>query len=330
MNSYILIKGIGSIGRRHVNNLILLGYTKLVLVSTNDSIASDFPSLQHARTLTEAFNKFPISHVIISSPTSHHIPDLQAVLNLGAKHIYLEKPVSHSLAQIKETEDLIKKNKALVIVGFDLHYDPGINRLREWINQGLIGRVLSANAFVGQHLKQWRPYEDYRKGMSASIAQGGGVLLDLVHEFDYLRWILGEPERVGSLTQHNQCMEIETEDLVDVLIRFKDQVNVSIHLDYHQRKLIRNCIFTGEHGSIYWDLAERQCKLINNEGETSIFDYQNFERNERYLAIMKNFIALHEDERLTTFTEGLTSLKMVQAAKESAKSQTFISLTNMN
>jgi predicted dehydrogenase len=321
---YILIKGIGSIGQRHVNNLLALGYHNLILISKKEQTKKKFNKLIHYQNIDEALCSYPISHAIICSPTANHINDIHKILNHGINNIYLEKPVSHTMSNVNEIELLININKANVYVGFDLHYDQGLHKVKNWISERQIGKVLSANAFVGQDLKQWRPNEDYKKGMSASISQGGGVLLDLIHEFDYLRWILGEPELITALVQHNKILEIETEDLADVLIQFKSNINATIHLDYHQRKLIRNCIITGELGTIIWNLSERKSTLINNDGQETYFDYSTFERNDRYLEIIRDFITHSGDVRLTTYSEALISLKMVLAAKKAAKTNSFI------
>jgi predicted dehydrogenase len=321
---YILVKGIGSIGKRHVNNLLSLGYHDIILISANELTKKVFNTLVHCQSIDEAVNSYSISHAIICSPTSQHLKDLRNILNNRIKEIFLEKPVSHTIDHVDEIAQLIDKKNASVYVGFDLHYDPGMYQIRSWIIEQKIGKILSANAFVGQDLKQWRPSEDYRKGMSASIAHGGGVLLDLVHEFDYLRWLLGEPEILTSLIQKNKILEIETEDLADVLIKFKSNINATVHLDYHQRKLIRNCTITGELGTIIWNLAERKSILIDNQGNEICFDYSGFERNDRYINIMKDFITQTRDPRLTSYRDALISLKMVLAAKEATKTNSFI------
>jgi predicted dehydrogenase len=184
--------------------------------------------------------------------------------------------------------------------------------------------VYSANAFVGQYLPDWRPYEDHRKGMSASIERGGGVMLDLIHEFDYLIWLLGKAEMVSAIYQRNKELEIETEDVADVLIKFESGASGSIHLDYHQRVLIRNCVFTGALGTIKWDLAARTVTLTLADKKEEVFDFSSFERNDRYLEIAKAFMNAESDDRICTFELGLESLQLVMASKISSQSNTIL------
>jgi predicted dehydrogenase len=324
----ILVIGIGSIGKRHINNLISLGYNNIVLVSRLGNVGENFkyfPCYNHTKL---AIDNHQITHAFVCTPTSKHLIDLTILVKNNIQNIYLEKPVSHNFEGIDELIS-VSKNFKRFVVGFDLHFDPGLNKVRQLILDKNIGNILSANAFVGQYLPDWRPHEDYRKGMSASIEKGGGVLLDLVHEFDYIRWFFGTPTRLASLVQHNKSLEIETEDLADVLIAFENNCTATIHLDYHQKKLVRNCIITGTNGTIKWDLAASQVDWIDNDKQEHQFSYKDFDRNDRYVSIVKAFMNENEfDDRLVNLDDALVSLKMVIATKKAAKTNSFIDLKN--
>ncbi|MBS4070819.1 Gfo/Idh/MocA family protein [Algoriphagus aquatilis] len=325
----IIVIGIGSIGKRHVSNLIRLGYKNLTLITSKPTLGSEYEGFFSSKSLSELMPDHDYSHAIICSPTASHVADLKACIELGVRHIYLEKPVSHTLEGIDEIHNLILKNKVRIQVGFDLHFDPGLTKAKEILESGILGKIYSANAFVGQYLPDWRPHENYKLGMSASKAKGGGVMLDLVHEFDYIRWLMGIPELIFSSYQHNDALGIETEDLADVLIRHKNGANSSIHLDYHQRKLIRFCLFTGENGTLHWDLAERNLKLISKGAHVESFDFSSFERNDRYLEIMRAFLENPLDPRLTSFEEAIVSLKMVLASKIASEKKSVIEFANI-
>jgi predicted dehydrogenase len=326
----ILIIGIGSIGKRHINNLIGLGYSRLVLVSRSGNVGerlNHFPCYNETKL---AIENHEITHAFVCTPTSKHLIDLTILVENNIQNIYLEKPVSNTFVGIDELLIQSKKIKRFV-VGFDLHFDPGLNKVKQLIQDKVIGSVLAANAFVGQYLPDWRPYEDHRKGMSGLIEKGGGVLLDLIHEFDYIRWFLGTPILLASIIQHNSFLEIETEDLADVLINFENNCTATIHLDYHQKKLVRNCIITGTHGTIKWDLFSNQVDWIDNNKIEQSFIYKNFERNDRYISILKAFMNESEfDERLVNLNDALLSLKMVMAAKKSSETKMFINLISFN
>jgi len=321
----ILIIGLGSIGKRHCTNLISLGVKNISIVTSKKELPDQFRHLKFFTSIKEAGEIEKYTHALICTPTAHHLTDLKQLINLQIPHIYLEKPISNTLSEVGIGLDYISKGNRIV-VGYDLHFDPGLNQVKSLLENNSIGRVYSANAFVGQFLPDWRPFEDYRLGMSASISKGGGVMLDLIHEFDYLCWLFGKPEKVCGMYQMNPELEIETEDLADVLVRFQKGINVSIHLDYHQRNLVRNCLITGEKGSILWDLANRKVSLTLENKDVKIFDFNSFERNDRYLQILDAFLNNPEDSRLCTYSLALQSLELVVAAKESSQSNSIIQL----
>ncbi|WP_425639506.1 Gfo/Idh/MocA family protein [Algoriphagus yeomjeoni] len=319
----IVIIGLGSIGSRHFNNLKSLGYQNITLVSSKITKSAEWDGYEVFSTLDEATENHKYTHAFVCSPTAFHVGQLKALVQAKVPKIYLEKPISHNLDDLEQ----FKVASALgvqIYVGYDLHFDPGLTKVRELLNEKAIGKVYSANAFVGQYLPDWRPYEDHRKGMSASEVKGGGVMLDLIHEFDYLIWLLGSVHTVSAIYQENPELEIETEDVADVLIRFDSGATGTIHLDYHQRVLIRNCVFTGALGTIIWDLAARTVTLTLADKKEEVFDFSDFERNDRYLEIVKAFMNEGSDDRICTFEQGLQSLQLVVASKLSSQSSTIL------
>ncbi|HEX8332827.1 MAG TPA: Gfo/Idh/MocA family oxidoreductase [Segetibacter sp.] len=326
----ILLIGLGSIGKRHLRNILFLGYNHVSVVSRSGSLPEEFKGLPVYSSLDAALNTSKFNVAIICTPTSKHIDSLIPVLAAGIQNIYIEKPVSHSIGEVESNLDFSSLTNKNIVVGYDLHFDPGFEKVKQLLKSNTIGKPLSVNAQVGQYLPDWRPYEDYRKGMSARIETGGGVMLDLVHEFDYLYHLFGKAQTIAALYKNSGSLEIETEDVAEVLIQFKSGCLGTIHLDYLQQKLIRNCVITGSAGTINWNLAESTVNWIDSAKKESYFTYKEFERNERFVAIMKAFLQNKQDDRLTSLSDGLESLKMVVAAKKSAEQQQFVSITSLN
>lgn len=322
----IIIVGLGSIGKRHFHNLINLGYDNISIVSKSSVVDTTFERFKIYSSLESALSEDVFSHAIICTPTANHISDLEILLDNNIQNIYLEKPISNNLDHIDRINSKIQ-NCRKCIVGYDLHFDPGLLKMKEILTEKKLGKLFSINAVVGQFLPDWRPIQNYKEGMSAKIDKGGGVLLDLIHEFDYLRWLIGNPERIACIYQNNPTLEIETEDVADVLIQFENNVTGTIHLDYHQKKLVRNCMITCEKGTIFWDLAISEVKVVTQSDKIETFSYQDFERNQRYINCMSAFIDDSKfNDKLTTFEEAIISLKMVVAAKKSSELKTFIEL----
>ena len=322
----ILLIGLGSIGKRHLTNILALGYKDVTVVSRSGILPEPFQALPVFINVEAALDAERFDAAILCTPTALHEEPLLALLEHKILNIYIEKPVSHQYGKMDEILELASGYENNIIVGFDLHFDPGLQKVKELLGSDIIGKPLSANAQVGQYLPDWRPTEDYRQGMSAKKVTGGGVMLDLVHEFDYLLWLMGSAQTIACQYAHTNDLQIETEDVAEVLIRFENGGTGTIHLDYWQQKLVRNCLITGTEGSIFWDLATSSVKWINRNKEENVFDYTGFVRNDRFVAIMKTFLEGGKDDRLTSLQNGIASLKMVLAAKQSSEKQIFVPL----
>ena len=95
-----------------------------------------------------------------------------------------------------------------------------MRRLRELARAGAIGRVVSARLEFGSWLPDWRPSQDYRDGYAVRRASGGGIVLDAIHELDYARWLVGDVHSVACFADRLSSLELETEDVAAVLLRF--------------------------------------------------------------------------------------------------------------
>jgi len=118
---------------------------------------------------------------------------------LARLHLFIEKPLSHSLEQVSELTRLCEEQKLTTCVAYQLRYHPGFQRLRELLGAGVLGQLLSVRAEVWEYLPGFHPYEDYRRMYASKSTLGGGVTLSQIHEIDYLCALFGTPRRVFSM-----------------------------------------------------------------------------------------------------------------------------------
>ncbi len=327
----ILLAGLGSIGERHLRNIRDLGYCDVSVVTRRINIPdefNDFPvyhSIEEALSFADSFDA-----AIVCTVTAQHVADMEKLLKKGIKHIYVEKPASHNYAGISELLKLAYQKQARIVVGYDLHFDPGLQKIKSLMAKDAIGKPISIHAVVGQYLPDWRPQQDYTQGMSAKTQLGGGVMLDLIHEFDYIYRLFGPVKTLAAYTLHSESLNIETEDVAEVILKFENGALGAIHLDYLQPYIIRHCTITGSEGSIIWDIVQKQVRWNNRQKKAFCYEYQNFERNDRFKESISVFLQRKEDERLTTLEQGLASLRMVLAAKHSSAHQKFVDCSQLN
>ena len=255
-----LIAGLGSIGRRHLNNLLQLGEQDIVLYRTGQSTLPP-PELEAAghqfpveTNLAAALAHQPDA-VIISNPTALHLEVAIPAAQAGC-HLLLEKPVSHSLAGISNLYRALQSGGGQTLVGFQFRYHPGLQKIAELLVAGAIGRPLSVRAHWGEFLPGWHPWEDYRQGYSARPELGGGVVLTLCHPLDYLRWLIGEIEAVWAFTGRTSDLELMVEDTAEIGLCFKNGVLGTVHLDYNQRPPSHHLEIIGTQGTIAWKASD--------------------------------------------------------------------------
>ena len=169
--------------------------------------------------LTQALASRP-DVVFITNPSSLHVPVALEAARQGC-HLFIEKPLSHSLAQVSELVALCDEQQLVTCVAYQLRYHPGFVRLRELLRAGALGELLSVRAEVGEYLPGFHPYEDYRRMYASKSALGGGVTLSQIHEIDYLCALFGAPRRVFSMGGHVSSLEIDVDDVSRFVARVR-------------------------------------------------------------------------------------------------------------
>lgn len=323
----ILIVGYGSIGTRHLRvSRALFPEAKIMLL--RHKITSVIPEFSDGCffKLEDALN-FEPQIAVIANPATFHLEIAQELVENGA-HLFIEKPLSSSVEGTSKLIDLCKENKKILAVGYNMRFMPSLQKLRQFILEGKIGNPISFRSEVGQFLPTWRPESDYTKSVSARSELGGGVLLELSHEFDYLRWIFGEIEWVRATLSQQSDLKIDVEDTAHLTlgIEGKDesakQLIGTLNMDFIRRDPIRVCTIIGDKGTLHWNGLEGEVSFFEN-GATSwevIFSHSP-SIDETYFAEWRDFIhSIASGVRpASTGEDGANVLRVIEAARKSAE-----------
>jgi predicted dehydrogenase len=310
--------------------VISLGYNNVSLVRRKAQVLNEFPNLKVYESILKACKEVKFDVAIICTPTSNHFKDFIKVSKNNIPNIYIEKPICGSTKEsliIEKTKNELNLN---VVIGYDLHFDLGLLKVKELLKENITGKVCSFQVEVGQYLPDWRIKEDYREGMSAKKALGGGVMLDLIHEFDYVNWLFGPIKSIFGKHNHISNLEIETEDVSLNIVETKNGVLGTILLDYLQKELSRSCKIIGDRGTVIWNYKKSNVSWMTNDTPVwKEFDYSHEERNDRFLSIIKSFLESNvnnSDDRLSSVEDSIISLKMVETAKKSNITNKYLEL----
>jgi len=326
-----LIIGCGSIGRRHIRNLIALDARDIIVYDINQERLSDVAkeyNVKKYNSIDDALSQKP-DVAFICTPTSLHITPALSVAKSSC-HLFIEKPLSNSIEGVDELIKIVDKKQLVSLVGCNMRFHPCLVIVKELLDKKNIGRVICARVQAGQYLPDCHPWEDYRQGYSARQDLGGGIILDGIHEIDYITWFLGEVKQVFCFSGKLSSLEIDTEDTAEILLRFREGAIAEVHLDYIQRTYSRSCQIIGEEGTILWDFNDKKVSLYNAEsGKWQIF-YQkpNYDINEMYIEEMKHFILCIDGKNRTV--QDIKSAKKVMdialASKRASQEETVISM----
>jgi len=290
-----LFTGCGSIGRRHIKNLKRLTDCEILAYRVRNEALGDFEKEHDIKTyhdLDEALDQRPDA-VFITNPTSLHLSTAQKAAERGC-HLFIEKPLSHTLDQVDEFIRLCNEKKLIVMLGYKMRFHKSIRLIKQMIDEGKLGKILSAKSHYGGYLPQWHPWEDYRRMYSSNRDMGGGVVLDATHEIDTLYWLAGDVEETKSFCGKLSDLEIDTEDTASILMRFKSGAFGSAHLTYAQRPEFRRCEVIGTEGTALWDQYRKTVDtyLVATDKWESFPEGDDYDTNgDMFVEEMKHFLA---------------------------------------
>lgn len=319
----ILIAGFGSIGRRHLRNLLELGENDIILYRSR---RSTLPEEEIAAFPVETDLQKALAHnpdaVVISNPTALHLDVAIPAAEAGCA-ILLEKPISHSMERVDVLRQAAQKSGAPVLVGFQFRFHPTLRRAAELLAAGEIGQPLAARVHWGEYLPNWHPWEDYRRGYAARADLGGGVILTLSHPFDYLRMLLGDAAALWAFSAQRGGLDLPVEDTAEIGLQFASGALGSIHLDYVQQPPAHTLEIVGSAGTLRWNNADASLAVYRPDAQ----DWQviqppdGFERNWLFLDEMRHFLAVARGQAqpLCTLDDGARALEIALCALESAR-----------
>lgn len=299
----VAVVGAGSIGSRHQRILKQLGH-QVSVVSANSPDA-DF------RSMSDALERESFDYVVIASQTSQHVTDLSALINNRfSGRVLIEKPLFEKLHTLEDN------NFSFAAVGYNLRFHPAIVWLKDTLPK--LGKLSSANFYVGQYLPTWRPDSDYRKSSSARDISGGGVLRDLSHELDLVQYLFGDWQQLTAVGGKFSDLEIATDDTFSILMTSTKCNAISVQLNYVDRIKQRYITINGNNGTVSIDLISNTAKFSDLDVKFSVNADDTYVA--QHLAVISN-----DSQNTCSLSEALKVVETIQAIEKSAEKLKWIS-----
>jgi len=316
----ILIIGTGSAGRRHAENLRELGcrlscfdprQDRLVEAARAGEVDGRFLDLE------KALADRSWDGVVVASPPSFHVEQILRVAAAQSCPILSEKPLG---LDAESTAQLLPHAER-VLLGYTYRWWPPLQDYRAQLQDGRIGAIRSMRFVMSAHLADWHPWEPYQDFFMASRNAGGGALLDESHFVDLMLWMLGWPQAVFAWVDKLSDLEIDSDDNVEILVRYPDGPRVNLHLDLIGRPHERSITAVGEGGTLVYSY-EDSAILFCDTGEKN-WQQQSYtcERNDMFVGVARDYLAMLRGdpvERRCSLQDGVDALKIVDACRQSA------------
>lgn len=330
----ILVVGCGSIGRRHIRLLKEMGVdvgAYDVDKNTRNDVMKDLTMNVYQGDIA-VIASLGWDGAIIATPNHLHREPAEECLQAGLG-VMIEKPMCHTAEEAGALELLHHVyTQQPLLIGYCLRFHPGLRRAKELIDSGTIGKVRHASIHFGSYLPDWRPGTDYRTNYAASRETGGGILMDASHELDYACWLLGRPASVSCTMQNSGALQIETEDIADLVVRFESGVQASIHLDYLSREPRRECVIVCDKGTVTWDFRTG-LRLYTGAPQVTPFGEwlgprEFVDPDDMYRAELSHFLACvrGEEKPLVTGEDGVRAVRIVESARKSSNTGRVVNI----
>ncbi len=270
--------GMGSIAKRHIKNLRNL-YRDLQVDVLHHKKTSDKSSEfdTYVNSQYYSVNDLPGDYdvIFITNPTYLHLESFKQVHDKG-KYFFIEKPVF--MDTDVDIEELQLREDSIYYVACPLRHKKVLQHIKNTVD---FGKVYSIRCISSSYLPDWRVGQDYRNVYSAKKELGGGVELDLIHEWDYLTWLIGFPQKVKNIVGRKSSLEIDSNDIAVYIAEYEDKI-VEVHLDYFGRVPLRMMELICEDDVIFVDLIGNSISFAKT-GEHLCFEEERDDYQKREL-----------------------------------------------
>lgn len=291
-----VVLGLGSIGRRHAENLLALK-CQVLGFDTDQERCKSFEAAggrstsRREEAMAAAANG---GAIIVASPSGQHHADVLEAIDIGC-HLFVEKPFVHRLDGIEEALKAAECAGQIIFAAHNLRYHPAVESAHAVLSAGELGQIFWARAICGSYLPDWRPNQDYRTGYAAN-PMAGGVIFDIVHEFDLSAYLLGPFRVKQAIGNQSGFLELSSEDIADIVLQHDSGARNVVHVDYLTRPPIRVMDIAGENGRLSVDIIRRRVRHWRADGEIVLDESAASKHEDDYRFEMAQFLSCIEGE----------------------------------
>lgn len=327
----ILVIGCGSIGQRHIRNLISIKAGLILAFDIDEKKLKEVQEISSSikvfSILNKAWKEKPQA-AFITIPTALHIKYAVEAAKKGC-HLFIEKPLSHNTGRLNSLVKITKNAGLITFIGYNFRFNNCLLKIKELIKNKAIGNIIDGRCHFGSYLPERHPREDYRAGYGARKDLGGGAILDaLSHQMDYLIFLFGKPSTVFCYSNKSSDLDIDVEDTVESLVKFQAGQMISLHADFIQRPYKHTFELIGENGTIFCDFMNNFLRFYNIKARRWVRYKGDKDPNKIYIKEIKYFMRCIQEGILppVDLHEGIKEVRLLMNFKKSACTKRLVKL----
>lgn len=341
----LAVIGAGAMGRNHIRFVQEEPNSQLVTIADAYEGAkyiadkNDVPFYQDPNAMMDEIKP---DGVIIVTPNKLHLPIARESVKRGIPTL-IEKPISDDLSDAEKFVKEIKDSNVPVLVGQHRRYNPYVNKAKQIIDSGELGKLTVASFHYMIYKNDSYFDVDWRRKKGA-----GPILVNLVHDVDLLRYLIGEVDSVQGM-QSSSARGFETEDSAVVDVRFNSGALASMTIsdatvspwnweitareDPQYRPFDADSYFIG---GTKGALSLPRLQIFSYDGEPSWhkplkMDIPAVDPKLPHKMQLKHFIKVirGEEKPIVTPADNIKTLKTLMAIKKAAETGKMISLKEL-
>ncbi len=235
--------GLGYWGRnlaRNFDDLADLRWLCDASPETQEEYAQRYPDARVTGDFADVLADDEVEAVVIATPVPTHHPLARAALEAG-KHVFVEKPPAMRVSEMEELIALAEANGLVLMPGHLLLYHPGVQKVKELVDEGELGEVLVVYG-NRQNLGV------IRKDENALWSLG-------VHDLSVILWLIQE-EIVEASAHGHAFLNEGVEDVVFCYLRFASGKIAHMHLSWlDPHKMRRMTVVGRDKMAVFDDMA---------------------------------------------------------------------------
>jgi len=265
----ICIIGTGNIALRHYHNIVNLdSKARIIMCKRSDLKINDIIVKNKIQITTNINNIYPKSKkslAIICSPATSHINDA-ILLSKKGFHIFVEKPLSHNMRNIKVLNKILETNKTQSLVGYNMRFTDRFEFLKNYLDLKNHENIKKVDVHAYTDFRKWRHNKNYKNTVTINKRLGGGVINELSHEIDYIIFLFKKPNSVYVKCFNGTNKKIDVDCNIKAIFEYKKLCfNVIFKLNMLSKKNKRSLKLIINNTKIHVDHLANSIKIDNKK-----------------------------------------------------------------